>query len=224
MLTELFGIQTYLVNGVRSSKKTGSKAIMYQPGSVLELEAYHNETKDIQRIKEANRACVMEEVLSNVVKNSIALFMVEVLAKIIKQPEADAGLFYFTEDILAQLDVLPAAEAANLPLFFALQLPQFFGFKIAEASPRLLESTFFLDLQEGEFTAAEPLHEYVLTGTAAAQTATLLQITHPGELREITITRKQRQELLQAYMRYYALHIHDFGPLKTLQVMQEVWG
>ena len=51
--TELFGMQSYLVNSVRvASKKGGSKAVFFQPASILDLVVYHNEFKNLQRIKE----------------------------------------------------------------------------------------------------------------------------------------------------------------------------
>ena len=44
--TELFGIQSYIVNGVRtSSKKASGKASQFQPAAILDLVVYHNELK-----------------------------------------------------------------------------------------------------------------------------------------------------------------------------------
>ncbi|MBL7720826.1 MAG: recombination protein O N-terminal domain-containing protein, partial [Chitinophagaceae bacterium] len=44
LFTELFGIQSYLVNGVRASSKKGTgKANMFQPAAILDLVVYHNE-------------------------------------------------------------------------------------------------------------------------------------------------------------------------------------
>ena len=51
--TELFGLQSYIVNGVRIvSKKGSSKAVFFQPSALLDLVVYHNEYKNLQRIKE----------------------------------------------------------------------------------------------------------------------------------------------------------------------------
>src|SRR5687768_11622626 len=87
IFTELFGIQTYMINGVRTAKRPGAKAILYQPAAVLEMEVYHNEQKAMQRIKECTWSVVYQHILSHVVKNSIALYMVELLYKSLKQPE-----------------------------------------------------------------------------------------------------------------------------------------
>ena len=91
--TELFGVQTYMVNGVRSAKKTGLKASLYLPASLVEMEVYHNEKTTMHRIKECNRYFVFINVLTDIVKNSIAIFMMELLNKLLKQPEPNADLF-----------------------------------------------------------------------------------------------------------------------------------
>ena len=75
--TELFGLQTYMVNGVRTAKKTGLKASLYQPASVVEMEVYYNESNSMHRIKEINRIHVFKNILTDVVKNSVAIFLME---------------------------------------------------------------------------------------------------------------------------------------------------
>ena len=219
--TELFGLQTYLVNGVRTSKKSGLKASLYQPASVVDLEVYHNERNTMHRIKECNRAHIFNDVLTDVVKNSVALFLMELLYKLLKQPEQNSDLFYFCEDSLLQLDDAPAIVTANLPLFFALHISHFFGFKIDD---NFSDENGFLDLQEGNFINARPHHSYYIEGENALITSELLKIMLPSELNDIRMNHLKRRELLQRYMEYYALHIQDFGQMKTLMVMQEVLG
>jgi DNA repair protein RecO (recombination protein O) len=41
-------------------------------------------------------------------------------------------------------------------------------------------------------------------------------------LSQLQLNHLKRRELLQKYMEYYALHVHDFGVMRTLLVMQEV--
>ena len=50
MFTELFGMQTYMVNGIRTSKRQGAKAAMYQPAAIIEMEVYHNDQKAMQAL------------------------------------------------------------------------------------------------------------------------------------------------------------------------------
>ncbi len=219
--TELFGIQTYMVNGVRTAKKNGFKASLYLPASVVDMEVYHNEKNTLHRIKECNRALVFSNILTDIVKNSIAIFMMELLNKLLKQPEQNADLFYFCEDALLQLDTAPANVASNFPLFFALHLSHFFGFKIDD---NFSESASILDLQEGNFMEEIPPHPHFLSGENAMITAEILRIMIPSELSQLKMNHLKRRELLSKYMDYYALHIPEFGTMKTLMVMQEVLG
>src|SRR5215831_7543790 len=66
--TELFGIQSYIVKGVRQSSKHGAtKGNYFQPAAILEMEVYHNELKNLQFIKEYQWSYLYEHVLFNVV-------------------------------------------------------------------------------------------------------------------------------------------------------------
>ena len=86
IFTELFGVQSYLVNGVRTSTKKGTgKANLFQPAAILDLIVYHNELKQLQRIKEFKWSVIYQHIFSDVPKNAVALFMVELLTKCLKQ-------------------------------------------------------------------------------------------------------------------------------------------
>ena len=94
--TELFGIQSYIVNGVRTSSKSGSgKANLFQPAAILDLVVYHNELKNIQRLKEFRWGYLYKTLFFDVIKNSVALYMIELMQKTLKQPESNPDLFSF---------------------------------------------------------------------------------------------------------------------------------
>lgn len=220
IFTELFGVQAYLVNGVRISSKRGSgKANLFQPTSILEMVVYHNELKQLQRIKEFKWSFLYQHILSDVRKNAVALFMVELLTKCLKQPEANPDLFHFTEDSFIHLDEASDAVTANFPLFFALHLPVFFGFRFSD---NYSERQPFLDLQEGEFLKDQPKHPHFLDDKQAFVTSQLLKVQQPEELEDIKLNHDFRRNLLYAYEVYYALHIQDFGTMRTPPVLREI--
>jgi DNA repair protein RecO (recombination protein O) len=221
LFTELFGVQTYLVNGVRSSKKSSAKANHFQPGAILDLVVYHNDSQTLQRIKEFKWDYLFQEVLSDVIKNSIALYMVELLQKCLPQPEQNAPLFYFAEDVLHQLDKANRAVTANMALYFALHLTHFFGFKMSDECD---EQHAILDLQDGSFVSELPAHGDYLDGEQALLTSHLLKVMVPEELADIKLHHEVRRKLLLQYQRYYALHMPDFGQMKTLAILHEVLG
>lgn len=220
VFTELFGLQSYLVNGVRTAGKKGaSKAGLFQPPALLDLVVYHNELKQLNRIREFRWAHLYQHIFSDVRKNAVSLFMIELLSRCLKQPEANPELFQFTEDAFLHLDVSDGTEAANFPLFFALHLPVFFGFRIDD---NYSDTNTFLDLQEGVFVSQYPPHSHFLDDRQAFVTSQLLKVQHPQELDQIKLNQVFRRQLLQAYERYYALHIPDFGNLRTLPVLIEL--
>lgn len=220
MFTELFGLQSYLVNGVRqASKKGGARATFFQPASILELVAYHNDFNKLQRIREYKWDYLYQKVLSEVRKNAVALFMVELLGKCLKQPEANPDLFYFMEDALHHLDEASEAVTGNFPLYFALHLAVFFGFRISD---EYTDEKQYLDLQEGVFTEHQPSHQFYLLEKEAAAVSEILKIMQPQELEQVFLNQDMRRRMTHAIEQYYAFHIPEFGALRTLPVLREV--
>ena len=220
--TELFGMHSYIVNGVRTHTKKGpGRASVFQSGAILDLVIYHNEFKNIQRLKEFKWHYLYANLFSDVRKNSVALFMVELLLKSIRQPETNAPLFYFIEDSFMHLDTGTNAVVANFALFFALHLATFLGFRISDD---YTETNHILDLQDGIFVHEYPLHPHFLEGRFSYTTSQLLKAMQPYELEQLPLHHEFRRSLLQAYQTFYALHIADFGVMKTLPVLQEVLG
>jgi DNA repair protein RecO (recombination protein O) len=218
ILTELFGLQSYLVNGVRTSKgKGGSKAGMFQPSAMLDLVIYHQESKNLNRLKEYNWSFLYRNILSDVISNSIALFMIELLQKCLKQPESNPELYYFMEDAFIGLDQGERNVQANFPLFFALHLAGFFGLRIDD---NYSEKRNYLDLKEGYFTGEKPIHPHYLDHSLSEVTAHLLKIKQPAELADLPLNKDKRRLLLEAYEDFYSMHIQGFTPLKTLPVLR----
>ena len=218
--TELFGIQSYIVKGVRQSSKTSAgRASFFQPAAMLDMEVHHNELKQLQFIKEYQWSYLYEHVLFDVVKNTVAMFVIELLQHSLKQPEANPELFYLIEDTLKQLDKGNDTLTGNLPLYFTLHLSSELGFRMQGSYS---EKTPLFDLQEGMFMADRPSHPYYIEGTLAQTTSQLLAVKFYNDLENIALNRVLRRELLQAYLTYLSLHIQDFGEMKSFAILQEI--
>ena len=99
--------------------------------------------------------------------------MIELLTKCLKQPENNPELFHFAEDAFLHLDGANNTVTANLPLFFTLHLPVFFGLRIND---NYSASHQYLDLQEGEFVDQQPTHPHFLDDRQAYVTSQLLKV------------------------------------------------
>ena len=79
IFTDSFGLQSYIINGIRNSK---SKNIaLYQPLNILNMVVYHKNSSGIQRIKEAKLDVIYSSVHNDMKKVSVCFFISEFLYK-----------------------------------------------------------------------------------------------------------------------------------------------
>ncbi|HVK96554.1 MAG TPA: DNA repair protein RecO [Flavisolibacter sp.] len=220
VFTELLGLQSYLINGVRTASKKGSnKSSLFQPAAILDLISYHNEFKNLQRLKEYKWDYLYQNIFSDVLKNAVAVFMIELLNKCLKQPEPQPDLFYFTEDALHHVDSSNERVTANFPIYFALHLPVFFGFRIND---EFSEDKHYLDLEEGNFIDHQPVHQNYLDGKEAQIISHILKIMHPAELEELSMNQEMRRRIMNAIEDFYFFHVPEFGRMKTIPILREI--
>lgn len=220
IFTEMFGIQSYLVNGVRTAGKSG-KAHFFQPSSILEMQVYHNELKNLQRIKDLKWSVLYKNILSDITKNSVAVFMVELLQKTLKQPETNEDLFNFCEDAFLQLDIADNEVTANFPIYFSMQIAQITGFSLQN---NYSEERNIFNLHDGSFSGENSLATEPVNAEISYNISELLKAIHPNDLREIKMNGKTRTAILKIMESFYAWHIPEFGKMKTLSVLAEVLG
>ncbi len=218
IFTEMFGVQSYIVNGVRTDSKR-AKAHFFQPSSILDLQVYHNDLRNLQRIKEVKWNYLYKNIFSNVPKNCVALFMVELIHKCLKQPESNQDLFHFFEDALTELDTAPVEITANFPIYFSIHFAWFFGFALQDNRP---EENKFFNIPEGKFVAAETPGEENADIETSSHVAEFIKTKHPNDLREIKLNKTARRKILSVMENYYIFHMPEFGKMKTLPVLQEI--
>jgi DNA repair protein RecO (recombination protein O) len=86
------------------------------------------------------------------------------------------------------------------------------------------EKTPILDLQEGQYLADRPNHQHYIEDVLAKTTSEILAINFYNDLDNIHINRTTKKELLAAYQTYVSLHVQDFGEIKSLPVLQELFS
>lgn len=220
IFTELFGLQQYMVNGVRTSKKaTGITSSQLQPGNLLEMVVYHNDKQTLQRIKESKHLIKHESNAVSITRNTILLYILELLQNCLKQPDAHADLFYFLEDVLEGIHHADDRQLANIPLFFTIHLSHFFGFRLMD---NFSDINIYLDLHEGQFVSDIPTHQMVILPPMSDKVAQLLRVLQVNELSEIRLNRMQRNQLLDDLLQFYGMHIHPFTKLKSLSIIRTV--
>ena len=195
IFTESFGLQSYIVNSVRS--KTGkSKIAIYQPLTLLDLVVYHKENAGILRIKEATCAHPYHSIQSDPKKSCIGMFINEVLNKTVKEQVHADELCNFIFDALIRLDRLEHPE--NFHLVFLIKLSKYLGF--------------------GPFAKAE-LGALMLNEEEEQVLDKLLECEFEDFVK---VSNDKRRILLDAFIRFYGNHIDAMGSIKSVQVLREV--
>jgi DNA repair protein RecO (recombination protein O) len=199
IFTELFGLQGYIVNGVRS-KSSKNKIALFQPLTLLELVVYHRENANLNRISEIKCLYPYRSIPVDIKKSGIAVFINEVINKAIREESHASELCQF---IIESFIALDNAEAGveNFHLIFLLKLSRLLGF------------------------GAHNTDEVI--GLRATHTETenvLNQLINAEYSHTVVVTNVQRRAILDLVLKFYGDHIESFGEMKSTQVLREIMG
>lgn len=197
IFTEAFGLQSYIVNGVRS-KTSKNKIALYQPLTLLNLVVYHRERANIERIKEIQCFHPYHSLTVDIKKSTIAMFITELLNKTVKEESGQPNLFEFLVEALIKMDSLEKNEE-NAHLIFLIKLSRYLGF-----GPQ-----FANEVLGGRITDEKT--ELVLQ-----------QLLTTDFENDVVVSKEQRRNLLELLLKFYQEHLENFGELKSVQVLRDV--
>jgi DNA repair protein RecO (recombination protein O) len=219
VFTRTYGVQTYLVQGVRVPRQRHNKAALLQPATLLDMVVYHKGTGHLQRIREFNLAYIYISLQEDIVRNSVALFSVEVLLRLLPEDAPQEALFDFAFDYFQQLDALQVAQLANFPLFFLIQCSRYLGYEIQGGYSA---QTPYLNLYEGAFTENPPLQRPFVTDEEARALDRLLAVHYFSELADVDMNAGMRANLLDWLLAFLQRHTQHLGTIKSLAVLQAI--
>lgn len=217
MLTDAFGRTTYMVQGVKSSRGRGSKLSLLQPSFILDVDGFETHHSTMHRIREASLLVPLQQIPFDVRKSTIALFIAEVLYRLIREEEANARLFDFAKNSIIALDAMDDG-VANFHLWFLVQLSAFLGFYPANECPD--EGCF--DIVEGGFTSIAPQHRMVFDRANSALLWTMMNCD-VSQLGQVQLSRKSRSEFLAMLLGYFDYHLETSSRIESLRILREVF-
>jgi len=216
IFTEKFGIQSYLINGVRKPKAKVNINIL-QPLHLLDMVVYFKANTSIQRIKELQSSPIFRSIPYNIIKSTIVMFLNEVLYKSIRQQHTDEHLFDFIYNSIAWFDEAQDASI-NFHLAFLLKLSRYLGFA---PSTEIKSTEYYFDLQEGAFSSRLPVHPHYMD-KEDAEIFIALFTTPLDKLDQVNLTKSTRRSILNKILVFYTLHTASFGEIRAHQVLEEV--
>jgi DNA repair protein RecO (recombination protein O) len=231
--TELFGIQSYLVKGVRGPKSKYKPALL-QPMTLLDLVVYHKERQSLQSVKEMHLAHPYQSVPFDIRKSSVAIFINELVYKTIREEEPNPALFEFLWGTCTGLDEA-TGPVSSFPLVFMAQFCHYLGiFPRADYS----EQNPVFDLREGHFRPGIPDHpDYLAPETGRVFSDLLVRVQNIVPLYDpiysetakwrnsentTAIQADMRGRLLEVFLAYYRLHLPGFKGVQSHHILHDV--
>ncbi|MCF6169706.1 MAG: DNA repair protein RecO [Bacteroidales bacterium] len=216
VFTEEFGLQSYMVKGVRS-KRSRFRPALFQPLTLVELVVSHKENKTMNHLRDIRVAYAFQSIPLEMEKRSVLFFLNELLYRSIREETPNKPLFGWLFDTLTWFD-LNTTGNVNFHLVFMLQLSRFLGFH-PKKTPGKEHSVF--DLQEGRFTNVVPRLPQYITGNLLAK----LEMLHESSFensRSLELNNNDRRKLVDILITYYRLHLPGFGEMKSLEVLKTI--
>jgi DNA repair protein RecO (recombination protein O) len=217
MFTEDFGRVAYMAYNSHSKRKKISPALL-MPLSIINIVAEHYNNRDIHRLTETRLECNLTQVFLNPSKNAIALFISEILYRVLQEREANRNLFNYLYDSINRLEIIEEG-IGNFHLTFLFKLSSYLGIHPNGDS---YKSGCFFDLQNGVFTDNVPYHNNYLNRQDSVVFARLLKMNYDN-MSVFTFSRQEKADILHHIISFYKLHLAEFPEIKSLAIMQSLF-
>lgn len=197
IFTEALGLQSYIVNGVRS-KSSKSRIALFQPLTLLDLVVYHRANAEINRIKEVKCLYPFRTIPVDIRKSTISMFLAEIINKTVKEEAYPAELCEFLIQSFIAFDNIED-NSENFHLIFLLKLSRFLGF--------------------GAHQVNDVLGVRVTSKLNEEAIARLLCCSYSEN---VQIDNQQRREILDLIIKFFNDHIDNLGEIRSIAILREV--
>lgn len=204
--TEDYGLQSYLINGVRSQRSKKGLALL-QPLSLLDMVVYYKESKSdgLQRLSEYKPLVSFTSIPFEVKKSAIALFVTELLTRVLKEEDDRGHIFEFLHQFILQLDH-KKENFENMHLYLMVQLTHFIGFGINHKEG-LVHQSLISETQDHD----KDIHQAILS------------LNDQDMATDFDFSNKLRRNVMSFLMAYYKEHLEGFKDLKSLEVLTQIF-
>ncbi len=208
------GLQSYMLKGIRKSKKAKLRTSMFQPLMQVEIETVHRNKGTLEYIKNLQITYPYTSLHENIYKSSVALFFSEILTQLLADQQGDEQLFDYLINVFTYLD--QTDHVSNFSIKVLLDLTTFLGFQ-----PDGQTSGDYFNLLNGNFDhdGMQPHHS---TDREAALIKQFIGTEFDG-LAEIKMNRTERSALLHLVIDYFQIHLHAFKRPGSLSILKQLF-
>lgn len=206
------GVRSYMLKNILRSKKGKLKKAYFQPLTLLEITARHNNKGRLNYINDASVYFIYTSLTTDVIKQSIAIFLSEVLTGALREEEPNPQLYRFIEAALQWLETHD--KIANFHLLFLLNLTRHLGFY---PETRNINASYF-NIEEAYFTDTVPVSAFI-SGENLIAFKTLIG-TNFDAIDTLKLHVDLRQKLLEILLSYYEYHLPGFKRPRSLDILK----
>lgn len=212
IFTAQYGRRSYVAKLSANNSGRG----LYQPLFILDFDAWAGRG-ELHNIEQPQLAFCLADLPFDIVKSTIALFLSELLYRLIKEGEPDPGLYRFVEESVAELDGM-GDGTANFHLWFLVRLTEYMGY----APQDNYEPGHSLDYRNGTYTPELPSHTLAMPPAEATLFHTL-NGCRADELAGIRLAREQRVSMLERLTDLYGFHTDAIYSVNSLRILSEIF-
>ncbi|MEP6645849.1 MAG: DNA repair protein RecO [Saprospiraceae bacterium] len=215
MYTEQKGHQTFIINSVRKAKSITPPSYL-QLLTLVDIVAYHQDHKKINRIKEVRLDHTYQSIPFDMRKSSVITCLAEITYHCLSTAYPQPDLFSFLHKELIRYDQ-PQAYDRDFLIRFLVSLSHYlgFGFELPVDS----YSGKYFDLLEGHLVTSKPLHDYVID---QPDLASLKQILDGDSRDPADVRLPVRRKLIDILVLYFQLHVETLRNITSLKILREI--
>ena len=191
---------------------------MLMPLSLIDLEAGVRAGREVAVLKEVRRNYPLATLYSDPVKNAISLFISELLAHVIQEPEGNDPLFRYIEQSVQLLEQMPDG-IANFHICFLYHLGAHLGIQPNVESYR---KGYWFDMTDGVFVPAV-VQGHMHLQPREAQVIHLLSRMTFSNMAVFRFIREERNRMLDVIISYYRLHNAAIGTLRSPDILKQLF-
>ncbi|UUV22465.1 DNA repair protein RecO [Paenimyroides aestuarii] len=211
--TQFFGLKTYFIRNAFSAKSKNLNSAYFQPLNQLHIDAVHKNKASLEYIKELKLMYPYQTISVEFYKNSVSIFLAEVLSHSIKDDQPNNELFLFLKTALIWFD--EHSFTADFHLWFLLNITKYLGFFPDDSDKR----SIYFNPHEGSFTMHYTPNCFNETETALFRNLLQMTLSH----HKSSFTNDQRRTALKLLITYYEIHIAGFKQVKSVEILSELF-
>ena len=193
-LSKEYGRRSFFVRSMGKKSMT----TLFQPLNVLEADIVQGNKSQLLNIKKVTALYPLSGIRSDLYKNSMTLFLSEVLYRALREGACEDGLYEWCVKKILLLDSLQT-DFSNFHLWFLLELSVILGF-----SPSLEDlKPFVCD------------HFNIISDFMSSSFAESMLIPLSGEV---------RNEIAEELLRYLEFHLDSSLNINSLKVLRELFA